>query len=92
MKYLGLHETPQKNPGTISLLKRGPTGNPITEAHDEDIILQALVLLNLTDHNLDQYSLRRGGAVTTRQQELVHCGEWVKYLDSESNVNNITNI
>ena len=79
--------SPERKPGTISLLTRTASGNVKSESCNDDLILQALLLVSLPQYNLGDYTLRRGSAVTTQKSELVHKGEWVKYKDNSNRVN-----
>lgn len=76
----------KKNPGTISLVQRKKNKKPALETESEDVLLQALLCLNITDHNFARYSLLRGSAVLDKEHVLVHEGEWMTYLNANKQV------
>ncbi|XP_052075508.1 uncharacterized protein LOC127712964 [Mytilus californianus] len=82
-KYLGIEdllETSNKPVGAISFLKRGSGLRPVIENPDEDVFIQAMLKVN---YGLDSYSLTRGSAVRAASGEIVHSGQWVKFLNED---------
>ncbi|XP_069109518.1 uncharacterized protein [Argopecten irradians] len=87
VKFMGKDVPGKRSVGEITKLERQKNKHPVTKATQEDVMLMALLSLNLTtDVDLAAYNLKRGKAVTTQKKELVNSGEWVKYLNTADEV------
>ena len=85
-KYLGIEdllETSKKPAGTISFLKRGSGLRPVVENPCEDVFIQSMLRLQ---YGLESYNLTRGSAVRAASGEIVHSGQWVKFLNEDEDV------
>ncbi|CAG2198651.1 unnamed protein product [Mytilus edulis] len=81
-KFLGLARAkePKRRAGSVTMLERHQNYHPILTTQSEDVILHALITLNV-ETDVENYSLNKGNAVTAQNKDLIHRGEWLRYLD-----------
>ncbi|CAC5384761.1 unnamed protein product [Mytilus coruscus] len=84
--YMGVSANIARQAGSISKFCRQTNNHVVLEHQDEDVILQALITLNLQDLHLEQFTIKRGAAMTSNKLELIHSGDWIKYLNGDNEV------
>lgn len=72
-KFWGLAKVnePKRRTGSVTMLERHQNKHPVLTTQSEDVILHALITLNVETY-VENYSLTKGNAVTAQNKDLIH--------------------